>query len=130
MQKNKLWYLKQFNLFDTLNADEMESVSDMVVENQIGKKQPVYLEGDISEKLYFLKEGRVKITRVDESGKEITLTLLEPGEIFGELGLIDDTPRETTAIALEDSLICTIRRSDFEKLMNNKPESIFSIVKN
>lgn len=130
MQKNKLWYLKRFNLFDTLNADEMESVSDMVVENQIGKKQPVYLEGDISEKLYFLKEGRVKITRVDESGKEITLTLLEPGEIFGELGLIDDTPRETTAIALEDSLICTIRRSDFEKLMNNKPESIFSIVKN
>jgi CRP/FNR family transcriptional regulator, cyclic AMP receptor protein len=122
MEKDKLWYLKNFNLFDTMGMEEMESISQMVAEDEIAKKQPVFLEGDPSENLYFLKKGRVKITRIDESGKEFTLTLLEPGEIFGELGLFDDSPRETAAVALEDSLICTMRRIDFEKLMENKPE--------
>ena len=129
MEKDKLWYLKKFNLFDTINNDEMESLSDMVAENQIKKKSPIFLEGDSSENLYFLKEGRVKITRIDESGKEFTLTLLEPGEVFGELGLFDDSPRETTAIALEDSLICSMKRRDFEKIMNKKPDLSFKLNK-
>jgi len=129
MEKDKLWYLKRFNIFETVDHDEMEMVSQMVSENEIRKKQPVYLEGDSSENLYFLKKGRVKISRVDETGKEFTLTLLEPGELFGELGLFDDAPRETTAIALEDSLICMMRRQDFEKLMSNKPELSFKLNK-
>ena len=129
MEKDKLWYLKKFNLFETMGMEEMESISQMVAENQITKKQPVYMEGDPSENLYFLKKGRVKITRIDESGKEFTLTLMEPGEIFGEMGMFDDAPRETTAVALEDSLICTMRRGDFEKLMENKPELSFKLNK-
>ncbi len=129
MEKDKLWYLKKFNLFDTMGMEEMESISQMVAESEISKKQPVYMEGDPSENLYFLKKGRVKITRIEESGKEFTLTLMEPGEIFGEMGLFDDSPRETTAVALEDSLICTMRRGDFEKLMENKPELSFKLNK-
>ncbi len=80
------------------------------------------MAGDPNEFLYFLKRGRVKVSRIDESGKEYPLILLEPGEIFDELGLFDETPRETTAIALEESLICTMRRRDFEELLRNKPE--------
>jgi CRP/FNR family cyclic AMP-dependent transcriptional regulator len=87
------------------------------------------MAGDPSENLYFLKEGRVKITRVDESGKEFTLTLLEPGEIFGELGLFDQSRRETSATALEDSVICMMKRRDFEKYASNKPELSFKLSK-
>jgi len=112
-----------------MGQDEMENLSDHVVQDQIKKKQPVYLQGDPSENLYFLKEGRVKISRLDESGKEITLTLLEPGEIFGELGLFDDSPRETTAVALEDSLICMMRRGDFEKMIADRSDLSFKLSK-
>ncbi len=98
------------------------SLNDVLVDNVVKKKQPIYLAGDHSDSLYFLKQGRVKISRIDESGKEFTLTLLEPGEIFGELGLFDDSPRETTAVALEDSIICMMRRQDFEQYANQKPE--------
>ena len=129
MQVDKLWYLKKFNLFENMEMDDMESISKMVTDSKVKKKQPIFLEGDPSETLYFLKEGRVKIIRIDESGKEITLTLLEPGEIFGELGLFDSTPRETTAIALEDSLICTMHRHDFEQMMANKPGVSFKLNK-
>ncbi|UCE05153.1 MAG: Crp/Fnr family transcriptional regulator, partial [bacterium] len=121
-EQNRLWYLKKFNLFETMTEEEMESLNEVVVDNEVKKKQPVYLAGDPSENIYFLKEGRLKITRLDESGKEFTLTLLAPGEIFGELGLFDDSPRETSAVALEDSIICMMRRNDFEKYTAQKPE--------
>ncbi len=129
MKQNKLWYLKRFNFLDTMTHEEMESLSEMVVNNEVKKKQPIYLAGDPSENLYFLKEGRVKITRIDESGKEFTLTLLEPGEIFGELGLFDDSPRETTAVALEDSIICLMKRQDFEKYAAQKPDLSLKLTK-
>jgi CRP/FNR family transcriptional regulator len=122
MERDKLWYLKRFNFLDAMTQEDIESLSEMVVDNAVKKKQPVYLAGDPGENLYFLKQGRVKISRIDESGKEFTLTLLEPGEIFGELGLFDDSPRETTAVALEDSIICMMRRNDFEQYANQKPE--------
>lgn len=122
MERNKLWYLKRFNFLDTMSEDDMRSLSQLLVDNEVKKKQPIYLAGDSSENLYFLKEGRVKITRIDESGKEFTLTLLEPGEIFGELGLFDDAPRETTAVAMEDSVICMMKRRDFENYAANKPD--------
>ena len=129
MERNKLWYLKRFNFLDAMTHKELELLSEMVVNNEVKKKQPIYLTGDPSENLYFLKEGRVKITRIDESGKEFTLTLLEPGEIFGELGLFDDAPRETTAVALEDSIICLMKRQDFEKYAASKPELSFKLNK-
>ena len=129
MERDKLWYLKQFNFLETMTQEEMESLSEMVVDNQVKKKQPIFMAGDPSENLYFLKEGRVKITRVDESGKEFTLTLLEPGEIFGELGLFDESPRETSATALEDSIICLMKRRDFERYASHKPELSFKLSK-
>ena len=129
MERDKLWYLKQFNFLETMTPEEMESLSEMVVDNQVKKKQPIFMAGDPSENLYFLKVGRVKITRVDESGKEFTLTLLEPGEIFGELGLFDESPRETSATALEDSIICLMKRRDFERYASHKPELSFKLSK-
>jgi CRP/FNR family transcriptional regulator len=129
MNPNKLWYLKQFNILDTLSEQEMMSLNDLVVDNDVKKKDPIFMAGDLGENLYFLKKGRVKISRIDESGKEFTLTLLEPGEIFGELGLFDDSPRETMAVALEDSLICMMRRKDFEAYAANKPELAFKLNK-
>jgi CRP/FNR family transcriptional regulator len=129
MKLNKIWYLKQFNLLDALSEDEMMSLNELVVDNDVKKKQPIYLAGAPDENLYFLKKGRVKISRIDESGKEFTLTLLEPGEIFGELGLFDDSPRETMAVALEDSLVCMMRRKDFEAYATNKPELAFKLNK-
>ena len=129
MDRDKIWYLKKFNLLQTMNEEEMETMSEAVLEDEFKKKQPIYLQGDPSETLYFLKKGIVKLSRLDESGKEITLTLLEPGEIFGELGIFDDSPRETTAVALEDCLICAMRRDDFEKLMEKKSDISFKLSK-
>lgn len=129
MKRNKIWYLKRFNLLDSMSSDEMAYLSEKVIDSEVKKKQPIYLAGDPGEVLYFLKEGRVKISRIDESGKEFTLILLEPGELFGELGLFDDSPRETTAVALEDSLICLMQRKDFEAFVQQKPELALSLNK-
>ncbi|HDL18737.1 MAG TPA: Crp/Fnr family transcriptional regulator [Bacteroidetes bacterium] len=129
MYKDKIWYLKRFNLFENFKQEEMDSLDKLVVESEIKKKQPIYLQGDPSEVLYFLKKGRVKITRLDESGKEITLTLLEPGEIFGELGMFSEAPRESNAVTMEDTRLCMVRRKDFEKMMADRSDLSLKITK-
>lgn len=72
--------------------------------------------------IYLLKEGRVKIYKPLPEGKESTLAVLDPGEIFGKMGLSDEGPRDTIAETLDDTLLCAIRRRNFENLLRKKPE--------
>ena len=88
------------------------------------RRERIYGQGDPGDVVYLLKEGRVKIYKLSPDGKELTLAVLESGEIFGEMALIDEGPRGTIAEPLEDSYICVIRRRDFEMLL--KEEARFS----
>lgn len=113
----KLWYLKHINLFSTLSRPELEEIERMTSMQAVKKRQPIYLPGDPSTTVYLLKKGRVKISSTAASGKEVTFDILEPGEIFGELEVLEGLPRETQAEALDDALICAIRREDFAEYM-------------
>jgi CRP-like cAMP-binding protein len=63
------------------------------------------------------------------SGKEVTFEILEPGEIFGELEVLEGLPRETAAEALDDTLICVIRREDFDKYLEAHPNITVRLTK-
>jgi CRP/FNR family cyclic AMP-dependent transcriptional regulator len=104
-------------------------MASMMIPRNIKKKALVYSEGDNADKLYILKEGRIKISRLAEDGKELTMDIIEPGDIFGELTLAGETERETNASALEDSFICTVARDDFEKFLKMRPALTFTITK-
>lgn len=127
--QSKLWYLKQFNLFEEFNPAEMEALVPITHMEKVPARQVVYLPDDPSDRVFFLKEGRVKISKLSEDGKEVTLAILEPGEIFGELALVDEGPRGTVAEVLEDTFICYIERLDFQKLLDRKPELALKISK-
>ena len=86
------------------------------------KNEPIYLPGDPSDIVYLLKKGRVKISKVSEEGKEATLTILEPGEIFGELEVLQAVPRESMVQALEPVMVCEIRRQDFDRYLKQCPD--------
>lgn len=114
---NKLWYLKHINLFSALNEAELQEMDRITRMQEVKKRQPIYLPGDPSNTVYLLKKGRVKISSTAPSGKEVTFDILEAGEIFGELEMLQDSPRETQAEALDDALICAIRREDFNRYL-------------
>lgn len=118
----KIWYLKQINLFKEMTKEEMMALAKMVQEKTFKKKDPIYLPGDSGKQVYLLKKGVVKISRITPDGRELTLTFLKPGEIFGELEAVEDCLRDTQAEAHNDVLICILRQNHLLDFMKTKPE--------
>lgn len=107
----------------------MEALDRITSMSSVKKKEPIYLPGDLSRQVYLLKSGRVKISRITEDGREVTLALLRPGEIFGELEVLEETPRDTMAEALDDVELCIIQREDFLKILRAKPDLSIRLTK-
>ncbi len=130
-EKSKFWYLKNINLFEGMPESEMKKIERMSSMNRVKKHQTIYFPEEPSHSIFFLKEGHVKISRVSEDGNELILDIIGPGEIFGELSLVEEESqgRSEIAEALDDVLICTIKRQDFEEMLRKNPELNFKVIK-
>ena len=125
----KIWYLKHFDIFKDLTDREIDVIDRISYMKRYSRRERIYGQGDPGDLVYLLKEGRVKIYKLSPDGKELTLAVLENGEIFGEMALIDEGPRGTIAETLDDSDICVIRRRDFEMLLKKKPDLAMHVTK-
>lgn len=119
---DKLWYLKRINLFKAMNAEEMMDLARRTAMKNYRKKEIIYLPGQPGQHIYLLKKGVVKISRLTPEGRELTLALLKPGEIFGELEVLGEKGGSTQAEAHSDVMICILNRNDLIGLMRSKPE--------
>ena len=128
-QNKKLWYLKRINVFSGLSWGEMRELKRITKMVSYRKNETIYLPGDRSETVYLLKKGRVKISRLSEDGREATLAILEPGEIFGELEALQAVPRESLVQTLEPVMVCEIRREDFNHYMYQYPDVGARVIK-
>ncbi len=126
---NKLWFLRHIRLFDGMSSSEMQEMEKITRMEEVKKRQPLYLPGDPSSNVYLLKKGRVKIANTAPSGKEVTFEILEPGEVFGELEVLEDAPRSTSAETLDDTLICVIPRKDFDQYLAMHPNVTVKLTK-
>ena len=125
----KFWYLKHFDIFKDLTDREIGVIGRISYMKHYNRRERIYGQGDPGDLVYLLKAGRVKIYKLLPDGKELTLAVLENGEIFGEMALIDEGPRGTIAETLDDSDICVIRRRDFEMLLKKKPDLAMHVTK-
>lgn len=126
---SKYWFLKQIKLFSDLPDREMQRVEEVTRMESVKRRQFIFLPGDAASTIYLLKSGRVKLSRVNEEGKELTLAILEPGEVFGELEILEGMPRDTVAEALDDVSICVMQRADFEALLKKDPNTNIRLTK-
>lgn len=127
--KSKLWYLDRMDLFRHMDASAKKWASDNSVMTELKRRTPVYLPGDPSDKIYLIKRGVVKISTLTDEGKEIVLAFLHPGDVFGELAVVDPSPRDHYAEIHEDALICIFSRRDFLELMKVYPDLAFRVTK-
>ncbi|MEQ1656566.1 MAG: Crp/Fnr family transcriptional regulator [Nitrospira sp.] len=126
---NKLWFLKHIRLFDGITPAEMQEMEKITRMEEVKKRQPLYLPGDPSSNVYLLKRGRVKIANTAPNGKEVTFDILEAGDVFGELDVLEDAPRSTSAETLDDALICVIPRKDFDQYLAMHPNVTIKLTK-
>ena len=116
-EKKSLWYLKKIALFGDLPAPVVQKLSETVELREVRRRQVIYLPGDPGASVFFVNGGRVKISKVTRDGKELTLAYRGPGEIFGELCMLEGGPREEMAEAMENAMITELSRDEFEKLV-------------
>ncbi|HEY3359535.1 MAG TPA: Crp/Fnr family transcriptional regulator [Polyangia bacterium] len=124
-----LWYLKKIPLLQDLPAEAMARLAESVEINEVRRRQVVYLPGDPGRSVYFVNGGRVKISKVTRDGKELTLAYRGPGDLFGELAMVDGGPREEMAEAMDNALLTELERGDFERLVQAQPLLGFRLAK-
>lgn len=129
MRHDKVWYLKKIGLFKRLSQEEMQRIEGATKMERVKRRGIIFFQGEPGEYVYFLKSGRVRLYRLLEDGKELTLDYLEPGDIFGELSIIGGYTHDTVAEAVEEAYVCAMRREDFEELLKRNPSLAFQITK-
>lgn len=127
--KSKLWYLENFNMFKQLDKGSKEELGSMTSMQEVPKNQPIYFAKEPSNSIFFLKEGRVKLTRSSDDGREMIMTLINPGDVFGELSVLDEGDRSDYAYALDNCLICAISKNEFQEFLGRNPELNLKITK-
>jgi len=95
----------------------------------IARGDTVYHPGTQSTSVYLVEEGRVKLAYLDESGKKLTLSIIDSGEIFGEMCLVGEKTRRHLATAIEDSVIRCIPRKEFSETIESEPENLRLLVR-
>jgi CRP/FNR family transcriptional regulator/CRP/FNR family cyclic AMP-dependent transcriptional regulator len=109
-------------LFSELNDSELDAIVALASSSNVPKKSIVVQEGEIGNALFVILKGSVKISYYASDGREVVLSLLHEGSIFGEMSLLDKQPRSATVSTFEDSRLAQIRQSDFEHLLLDQPQ--------
>ena len=128
-EKSKIWYLENFNLLKGLEKEEMERLSNITNMQDFTKNQPVYFAKEPSSSIFFLKKGRVKLTRTSKDGKEMILGIINPGEVFGEMSFLDENERTDFATAMDNALLCAINKQEFREFIEQSPELNLKLTK-
>ncbi|MDT8324778.1 MAG: Crp/Fnr family transcriptional regulator [Bacteroidota bacterium] len=133
-EQTKIWYLKNINVFEGMSEEEMKRIDAMTQMSSVRPNQPIMFPDESSRNIFLLKSGHVKISRIDADGREMILEIVGPGEMFGELALLADEEdvheRDSDIVqALDDVLICAIRKDMFEQMMKDSPELSFRVTK-
>ena len=120
-EQTKLWYLENFNLFSGLKEDSMMKLNSIASMTELKKSDPIYFASEPSKSVFFLKKGRVKITKYLSDGSERILAIINPGEIFGEMAYLDEEERTDYAVTIEPALICAINKEELSKFVEKNP---------
>ena len=120
--------LKSLPLFGELDNAELAEIWNHVQTRSYKKSNIILFEEDPGDSLFIIKEGKVKITRLSEEGREVILSILGEGEFFGEMSLLDGESRSANVIALADSEVFVLKREDFLNILTSNPQIAISLL--
>ena len=109
--------LKAVPLFTSFPEDQLRMLTTVVTRRSLPRSTTVMASGDPTDSLYIVLSGRLKVMMSDAEGKEVILSILGPGEYFGEMGLIDDAPRSASVVSIEPCELLSIAKRDFKKCL-------------
>jgi CRP-like cAMP-binding protein len=117
----KRTFLKSLDLFKGLRFMELGHLIENMHCRTYHEGEVLFVEGDIGRALFILESGKVELTKAGLDGKPQRLYVIQPGDFFGEMALLEQLPRTATATALETSQVFLFYRSKLESLLSYHP---------
>jgi CRP/FNR family cyclic AMP-dependent transcriptional regulator len=121
--------LRSVPLFASFSEEPLRMLTTVVTRRSVTRGTIIMAAGDPTDSLYIVLSGRLKVMMSDEDGKEVILSILGPGEFFGEMGLIDDAPRSASVVAIEACELLAINRRDFKKCLAENFEMAMAVMR-
>jgi len=121
--------LKAVPLFASFPEDQLRMLTTMVTRRSASRSTTIMAGGDATDSLYIVLSGRLKVMMSDSDGKEVILSILGPGEFFGEMGLIDDEPRSASVVTIEPCELLSISKRDFKKCLVDNSEMSMAVMR-
>jgi CRP/FNR family cyclic AMP-dependent transcriptional regulator len=120
--------LKKLSLFSTLSFIEIDRLAVYARLQRVRRGEVLFSKGDVGSTLVAVVAGGVKICVPSPEGKEIVLNVIQPGEVFGEISLLDGQPRTANALAMFDSEILTLDRREFIPFLKQNPDVMLTLL--
>src|SRR5918998_3150725 len=120
--------LRRVPLFSELSPEELERIARVAVPRSFPKGVRVFHEGDHSDACYIVRSGDLRVTREHPDGRAIALATLGPGDIFGELAMLDGEARSASVESLTDCELLALPAADVRRLLAEAPETTVKLV--
>src|SRR5690348_561382 len=114
--------LRRAPLFDALDDEGARTLRRQMTEVKLSRGEHLFMEGDDGDALYVVIEGKMKLTRAAQDGRENLLSVIGPGEMFGELSLFDPRPRTSSASAVTDAVLAALPHDALRGWLLERPD--------
>ena len=121
--------LRTVPIFAELSDADIASLARLATRRRYPKDTVVFFENEEGDFFFMILEGRIKVTILGDDGREVILSILGPGDFFGEMALLDNEPRSATAIAIEDSELISLHRTDFQTVLTDNRSITSALIK-
>ena len=125
--KKQIHLLSMVDILGPLSDEEMEELVKRTPDTFLDEDDILYTPKEGTQRLFIPKKGRVQLYEIDRSGEEITLSVIEDGNVFGEMALTGQSLQGLYVRALTPSTVVSLRREELEDLIMKKPEETSSI---
>lgn len=115
-------FLSKVPIFSELSKETLDKIEKVGQRKKFNKGEIILLEDDAGTALFIIINGKVKVSRSSNDGKEVILTILNADDFFGEMAILDGQKRSATVSAIEPSEVFVIQRDDFINLLYAHPE--------
>jgi CRP/FNR family cyclic AMP-dependent transcriptional regulator len=120
--------LRKIPLFEQLDDDDLDEIASHLIERRFPRNATVMEEGLTGDYMYVIGEGRVKVTKLSEDGREKILEMLGEGAFVGEMALLDQGPRSATVKTLVPTVLLALSRHDFLALLRNNSDLALHVI--
>jgi len=121
--------LRNVPLFSVLPESQLGLLTSLVSRKSFPRHATIISAGDTTDNLYVIISGRLKVMMSDDEGREVILAIMGAGEFFGEMGLLDDSPRSATVVTLESCELLTLSKHDFKKRLEENFELTMTVMR-